>query len=521
MPTTDRSISFYLLLLECFICSILPLRADHTDRLSRKIQLPASQETIYKLLGQITEQTGLLFIYDSRIIDNEQVRQIKAGEYTVSEAIRLILSDSTIQLQSIGNHILLQQVEASPDTVSLPPVSQALPLPSYFTIEGILQDRYTEEVISFGSVGIREAPIGTITNQNGEFRLHVPDSLRNAHLSFSHLGYQPQEKVCALLEGSVQRIYLEPKVISIQEVIVRRVNPIQLIQNMLIKTTSNYSRQPVYLTTFYREGIERKKNFVSLTEAVFKIYKTPYHPFAPADQVKLLKMRRISSRQEKDTMIAKMKSGINACLMLDLMKHPTDFLSADGDQFYTYAHTDIAVLDNRLANVISFEQKPHTTVPLYRGELYIDTENDALLRATFEINPRYIKKAAGMFIEKKSKHLKITPEKVIYTITYKPWNGIYYINHIRGDLHFKIKKRRQLFNTTSLHTWFEMATCKTDTLQVSRFSRNETLSTRSVFAETSFIYDESFWGNFNVILPEEKLSDAISKISLKIEETGE
>lgn len=521
MHKTDGPIVFYLLLLGCFVCSILPLRADPTDRLNRKIHLAASKETVYTLLGQITEQTGLLFIYDSRIIDNEQVMQIDAGEYTVGEAIRLILPDPAIHPQSIGNHILLQQIEASPDTLSLPTAPSPIPASSYFTIEGILQDRYTGEAIPFGSVGIREVPIGTITNQNGEFRLHLPDSLRGAHLSFSHLGYQPQETVCAALEDSVHRIGLEPKVISIQEVIVRRVNPIQLIQNMLIKTPNNYSRQPVYLTTFYREGIERKKSFVSLTEAVFKIYKTPYRPFASADQVKLLKMRRISSRQEKDTMIAKMKSGINACLMLDLMKHPTDFLSAEGDQFYTYAHTDIAVLDNRLANVISFEQKPHTNVPLYRGELYIDTGNDALLRATFEINPRYIKKAAGMFVEKKSKHLKITPEKVIYTITYKPWNGIYYINHIRGDLHFKIKKRKQLFNTTSLHTWFEMATCKTDTLQVTRFSRNEIVPTRSVFSETHFSYDESFWGNFNVILPEEKLSEAISKISLKIEETEE
>lgn len=33
--------------------------------------------------------------------------------------------------------------------------------------------------------------------------------------------------------------------------------------------------------------------------------------------------------------------------------------------------------------------------------------------------------------------------------------------------------------------------------------------------------DEKFWGNFNVIPPEEKLNDAISKISSKIEETEE
>ena len=180
-----------------------------------------------------------------------------------------------------------------------------------------------------------------------------------------------------------------------------------------------------------------------------------------------------------------------------------------------------AVIDDRLAHVVYFEQKENINSALYRGELYIDTENNALLRAHFEINPKYIKQATGMLVEKKSRNLKITPQKVIYTVTYKPYNGQYYINHVRGDLFFRIKKRKQLFGTFPLHTWFEMVTCKIDTNQVSRFARSEALPTRTIFAETQFAYDEKFWGNFNVIPPEEKLNEAIGKISSKIEETEE
>lgn len=52
---------------------------------------------------------------------------------------------------------------------------------------------------------------------------------------------------------------LEPKVISIQEVIVRLTNPKRLLQEMLDERRSNYSQHPIYLTTFYREGVERKR----------------------------------------------------------------------------------------------------------------------------------------------------------------------------------------------------------------------------------------------------------------------
>lgn len=317
-------------------------------------------------------------------------------------------------------------------------------------------------------------------------------------------------------------ITLDAKIIPIQEVVVRIVNPLRLLRDMKENIRKNYPQSPAYLTTFYREGIERKNKFVGLTEAVFKIYKSAYKPNPAPDQVKLLKMRRIISQQEKDTIIARMKSGINASLSLDLIKELPDFLLTDEKiESYMYASSDIAVIDDRLVHVIYFEQKGNINSALYRGELYIDTGNNALLRAHFEINPKYIKQATGMLVEKKSRNLKITPQKVIYTVTYKPYNGQYYINHVRGDLFFRIKKRKQLFGTFPLHTWFEMVTCKIDTNQVSRFTRSEALPTRTIFAETRFAYDEKFWGNFNVIPPEEKLNEAIGKISSKIEETEE
>lgn len=497
----------------------VPLQADDNDILDRVIHLSKNKETVYHLLGEVSERSGYLFIYDSKIIDNDQVVKIPGGKYTVREAIQLITGNKQLGLRVIGNHILI-----SPP-VEAPPVKVEPVLPDsirYFTLEGILRDKYSNEPIPFATVGISAEAIGSITNQGGEFRLRLPDSLRQSQISFSHLGYQPLEMSGELLAERYSMLTLEPKVISLQEVVVRIANPLRLLREMQDKKKQNYSQEPVYMTSFYREGIERKNKFVSLTEGVFKIYKTAYNNQNTVDQVKLLKMRRITSNQEKDTVVAKMKSGLNASITLDIIKNMPDFLMPESEVNYPYvfAHSDITVIDNRMANVISFEQRNFITTPLYKGNLYIDSENSALLRAEFELHPKYVKEAAGMLVEKKSRNLKITPQKVIYTVTYKPWNGTYYINHVRGDLHFKVKQKRQLFGSSPLHVWFEMVICKTDTVNVNRFTRKETLSTRTVFSETKFSYDEKFWGDFNVIPPEEKLNEAIGKISSKIEETG-
>lgn len=48
------------------------------------------------------------------------------------------------------------------------------------------------------------------------------------------------------------------------------------------------------------------------------------------DHVKLLKMSRIVDSQERDTLIAKMSAGIDACLQLDIVKNLPDFLLPDG-----------------------------------------------------------------------------------------------------------------------------------------------------------------------------------------------
>lgn len=508
----------------CFLIGLLltaalPVQADDSDILKRIIHLPKSKQTVYHLLGEVSERSGYLFIYDSKVIDNEQIVRIPAGNYTIEDAIRRITGNKELSLRLIGNHILIARQEDNTVKEIAPPLTDSI---RYFKLEGLLRDKFTNEPIPYATVSVSDGSIGSITNQGGEFMLRLPDSLRRSQISFSHLGYQPLEMSGELLAERYSMLSLDPRVVSLQEVVVRIANPLRLLREMQEKIKQNYSQQPVYLTSFYREGVERMHKFVSLTEAVFKIYKTAYNNQNSADQVKLLKMRRISNNQEKDTIIAKMKSGPNASIMLDVIKNMPDFLMPESEVNYpyTFAHADISVIDNRLVNVISFEQRDFITTPLYKGNLYIDSENNALVRADFEINPKYVKDAAGLLVERKSRNLKITPQKVIYTISYKPWNGSYYINHVRGDLYFKVKRRKQLFGSTPLHIWFEMVTCKAETENVSRFTRKEILPTRTIFSETKFSYDENFWGDFNVIPPEEKLNEAIGKISSKIEETG-
>ncbi|MCC8171715.1 MAG: carboxypeptidase-like regulatory domain-containing protein [Parabacteroides sp.] len=508
-------------LLLLFVCISLYGQEDSTrteDAWNRKVRFIAPKATVYEMLGHITEQTGYLFVYDSNTIDSKKKVTVPKGIYPLCEAILQATGENDLQLKLIGRHILLTRPTLSP----LPSVQQPGTTgntPAYLIVEGTVRDRQTGTPLPYSTVGIHAAGIGTVANRNGHFLLKLPDSLRQATVSISHLGYEPQQIAAELLTGQPADFYLETRIIPLQEVIVRLVNPVGIVTEMLENRAGNYSRSSVYLTSFYREGIEKGKGVLSLTEAVFRVYKTGYDS-RQADQVKLLKMRKINNVQAKDTLVMKMQAGIQASLLLDVVKNTPDFLTFGYFNLYNYSKTDMQVVDSHLAHVIAFEQKEGVNAALYKGELYIDAENAALLSARFEINPAFIGKAEDNFIVRKSKDIKITPRQIIYSVSYRPWNGKYYVSHIRGDLQFRVKRKKQLFYST-VRTWFEMATCKIDTGQVKRFPYKERLPVHNIFSETRFRYDKNFWEDFNTILPEEHLSEALSKIVSRIEETGD
>ena len=499
----------------CFFVCYSP--AGATDILEQEIELPKVKETTYELFNRISDLTGYFFIYDSDIINSEKKINFPGGKQTIRQSIYRITQDNNIQIKVINRHILLYKKEIPPIIVtkSIPAVRDSL---NYIIASAIVKDAQTKEPIPYVSVSIEETGIGTITNQSGEFMLKIPlpDSTQNIH--FSHVGYNQQIIPIGLFLDNTVDIFMQTKIVPLQDIIIGLVNPQKIIREMLNKKPVNYQNNPVYFTTFYREGIENKNTIINLTEAVFQIYKTGFESSAD-DQVKLLKMRKISNIDVTDSIILKMRAGIDASLHLDIIKYIPDFLELNYDNQFDYTKIDMAVTDSSLAHVIAFEQKRGITDPLYKGELYIDADNSALLVTHFEVNPDYIDKAAGFFVLKKPKGVDIKPENADYYVYYKYWNGKYYLNHIRGDITFKIRKKKAFLQPSkSIHTFFEMIVCKIETNDVKKFSGKESLPTRNIFSETKFKYDNRFWDDFNIILPEKKLNEALSRISSKIEE---
>lgn len=486
--------------------------------LDRTVYFSKGKASVYALLGEITEQTGLLFIYDSNAVSNDKEVKIKKGRRSVREAIREIVGGDDLDIQLINQHILIRRSLKTTQTRR----QKVAVRDSSLTIFGRLLDKHTGEAIPNATVAIRRQSVGVVTNQEGFFKLSLSDSLRKERLYFSHIGYIGQEIEASWLMGKNSVVSLEPKVIPLQEVVIRMVNPHKLLREMLEAKDKNYAQKPTYFTTFYREGVQFKNRLQSLTEGVFKIYKAPTDGGYASDQVKLLKMKRMLNKDSRDSLLAKIGAGIDACLQLDLMKNLPEFFDQSVmSDYYTYSSGGVAFWDNRWVNVIHFKPRESITYPLYCGELYIDSETNALVEAHIEINPKYVKKMTNALVHGQAKYYKFIAHKVYYTLSYKPYNGVYYLYHVRGDLVFKTRRRKLFSAYSTLHTWFEMVNCRVETEKVEHFKRVERIPLKTVLSEVEFNYDADFWKDFNVIPLESEWAKLIDSVNMRIEKTIE
>ena len=491
-----------------FAFTAIHLQADDNDDVFvKKINLSTGKGTVYMLLKEVSEQSGYSFLYDSRIIDNDKKVSIKKGEYTLKDAIFAITGNNLLKIDLLKNHILLR---LTVDDKAITSTDQSNNNTTII-LRGSIYDSETLEPIPYVNVGLTSAAISSISNLNGEFQLIIHDQTDSSQIKLSHIGYETFVADISLLSGQLIDFFLKPRTISLQEITVSVPDPVHILNDILQHKATNYALDPVYLTCFYREGIEHKRRNIDLTEAVLQVYKSGSMYDSAYDQVKLIKKRRIVDHQKNDTILPRMQSGINSCLVLDIIKEIPDFIDPANNSLYTYLFNHVTTIDNRLVNVITFKQKPFVKEPLYTGDLYIDAESKALVEIRFEMNPQLADKATNYFIARKKLDLSLSLQEAKYIVSYKPaTDGIYYMNHIRGDIVFKVRKKNHLFSNP-LHFWFEMVTCKIDTEDVKGFQRSERLLSDRIFAETKHAFDKDFWDNFNLILPEERLIETMIK----------
>jgi len=513
MSSSNGNILLKSLAIAFLLLMIFPQKADcQKSILDSTFTFSAGTIKTGNALEMITRQTGYNFTYDSRLIDQDKKTVLAFKNTKLGVVLDSILKNDSLVFSVIDKYIIISHAERIQ-----PLKTDSSDIFKIKYITGKILDDETSEPLPFATIALKNRGKGTVSNNNGDFGLKITPELVNDTLSISYLGYLGREIPVKKAFGNNLTILMKKEFISISEIIIKNQNPQEIISHAFKAIPHNYGDTPALMTGFYREGVMKKSELQTYSEAVLQIYKSAYSGTFFGDQIKVYKSRKIENIDRSDTLAVRLKAGLSTCLELDGAKTIFDFLPRAGMNDYVYRLTDIVTYDEETAYVIEFEQRDTVELPLFKGVIYINTTDYGMLNAEFEINPRLIHKMKNSFITASSRGFDTWPVSVKYSVSYRKMKNRYFLNHVRGDLLFTSNQKKRLFHT-QFKVFFELAITETELNNVSRFDREELAPIHSIFSKTISKYDPLFWGNQDFLRPEDNLLQALKNMNVKLQE---
>ncbi len=395
-------------------------------------------------------------------------------------------------------------------TISAVGLATAQNATEFKEISGKVIDKESQKPIPQSNIYIKDAEIGTVANNSGEFILKVPGKYFNGVLVWSSMGYTTIEKnIEELAEGELI-IQLTPVSVIMNEITIRDAQAI--LEEAVERKHNNYPSQYQLMTSFYREVIKKNRSYVDVSQGILNVSKAPYTDLK-GDKMSIVKGSRSQQYEKEDTMAFKLMGGPNTSLILDVVKYPGIVLNEETFEYYDYLLTGVNIIDGKENFVINFSPKPEFDEALYSGVIYVDVSSYAVSGISFGYDKQNLKKAAVQLVKRKPAFAKLTPKKVEYEVKYRETNGVWYLDYVRNEIEMKCNWKKRLFNSTFYSVSEMVITQKILSDTEGDIAKSTATKSTDIFSEkVGNFKDPNFWENYSIIKPEDDLRKALAKI---------
>lgn len=474
------------------------------------IQLPPQELTVEQYLYHINQVSPYKLAFSSAIVEDRRIA-IYSDSILLTELLDTLFTANEIQYIVKGNQLILS------------PQAQSTAQTNQIKLTGIVHNKRNLNPIPFANVFVPYQSTGTITNSEGEFELmlprdNLPDSLMISCIGYSTAVIHSREYLTQEID-----IRLNPYRFQIDELIIRPEDPLLLIQNALNKVGDNYSRKPVMLTAFFREVSRQDDKYIGLSEALIDIYKASYLN-EENDLVRLKKGRRGTNIQESELVNLVVEGGLYNNIQLDIMKYGVDFLDPKYFNHYEYNFEKQITYNNRQTYVIGFNYKDDLDIPGFNGQLYLDVQSLALVRAEFSISKESMQHAYSILVKKVPRGFRIRPKYGKYEVEYRFYDGLWNLSHARSEISLRLRKKRDKKGTGFSCQFIaasEFVITGQTTGNVEKIKYRDASKPHDILYEQISDTDLEFWGNETVIIPEEPLLQTFEKLIIKESSGGQ
>lgn len=365
--------------------------------------------------------------------------------------------------------------------------------------------------IPFVHIYISDQSIGTVTNEDGIFRLTLDGKYIKSTLIFSAVGYKNTEIPIMSVNHKRVSITLTDAIKKLDEIEIRpafKDSAKIILFKALSKIKQNYSSKLYFLNGFYREVSYKDTTATRLIEAAIRINSKGYKFDDQTFRVKKMKIDVEQVRKSNDyrtytlwDKFSRLLFGKENSLYKVFKEDYVRFLNSKGihflskeslNKYYTYNIENILIKENDTVFIIKASSE--TPLTLRNLKFYINKEDWAFLKIEHSL----------LFNYKSNKFpsQEISPLIISATATYRKYKNKYYLNLINvisysngatGILpNYQMQFDHLQFMTNNIYV-------KSDP-EFERIKRKDSESNSENIYSINQEYDKSFWENYNMIL---------------------
>ncbi|MFO8001975.1 MAG: carboxypeptidase-like regulatory domain-containing protein [Marinilabilia sp.] len=448
-----------------------------------------------ELFDTLTADYGISFSYDASLVPGDSLVYANADSVRLDQWLLKVLEDKALAVHKMDDQIIISEEPAKMQRNAV-------------HIEGMVVDSLDRDPMSMVNIGVKEKTMGTATNREGKFSLYLPPEYIGEELVFSSLGYGREQLTIPPNDTTVSVVLAETSV-ELPEVLVKHVEPERIMMGVVRNKNQNYASDPLILTAFFRETIEQDDEYVDISEAVIEIFKPPYSKEFAQERVRFVKGRKGEAGEDMEMIDFKLQGGPLLFSRVDVVRQGGFLPDEQGRSRYKYTYEGMNFEHGRRVFVVGFEPHNDNGELLYEGEMRIDEESFAVVGANFEMTRKTIKQSREYLIRRDSRRFKTRPFFARYQIDYRPWNGKWVLNSVRGEVKMRIvdreKRIRTVFNTVS-----EMVVSDLRHGDRKEFRWSDRFRENYILSDEIESYDPEFWSRFNIISPDESIEKVFS-----------
>jgi len=356
------------------------------------------------------------------------------------------------------------------------------------TLTGKVVMANNQTPLSFASISIKNAPLGTVTNADGEFEFHIPTAHANDTLVVSFIGFNSFTGAIATLskQGRDLTIALHNNTLMLREVVVHasKLSAREIVEKATRKIVDNYPTQLFRVEGFLREIESENGHYTILREAALTLeddFQKKKHSFG--ETVILQAVRRSYSYSNSAL-------GHRNRLVFTIMD-----LLENNDVRYTRGMLNVKQNTYRYDSATTYNDRPvyviRTTNNTDEGTLYIDAETFGFvrietLRKSRSGNP-YYQTLTG------NDSVHVGRKTFDFSVDFQEFENKLYVKRMQEHETEDYYDPKTKVVTTAFEESIEFIATQIYT-DVSR-REGVALNRHTEFNPTP--YDEAFWKNFN------------------------